>query len=174
MHYTPAFTSCSSCSSWNRNSVWPDLAKFRHFGIVSESLSNIWPNFESSLAKFVCFWSNLFCCKWPSLINNLTIWSHCRNYPPNRSPFSCIQSDVQVHLPSLWFLMESPMLMDPHLCQQQERSPTCSLTTTTGSNRVLDKVYTYFTKEIRGGWGANRCPHVFDSCFIWTPHYDQV
>ena len=62
--------------------VWPDLAKFRHFGKICEVLDNFWgfisflEEFSTDYANFVCHWSSLHWCKWPYVGNNLAIWSH--------------------------------------------------------------------------------------------------
>ena len=39
-------------------SVWPDLAKFRHFGKF-QIFGYFWLNTEPTLANFLCYWANL-------------------------------------------------------------------------------------------------------------------
>ena len=64
----------SSSSLLNRQTVWPDLAKFRHFGkkfnrlwqfcraylVLGKILNLLWQNND-------CYWANFHCCKWPKL-----------------------------------------------------------------------------------------------------------
>ena len=45
--------------------VWPDLAKFRHFGKILEDFGSllkgrfsIWQKFEPTLANLLCYWAN--------------------------------------------------------------------------------------------------------------------
>ena len=60
--------------------VWPDLAKFCHFGKTLQvfGLFLIWQNAEPTLANLWHYWANFHCCKWSYLKNNITIWSHWR------------------------------------------------------------------------------------------------
>ena len=80
--------------------VWPDLAKFRHFGknfqVVDQFLMVYFvfgKNNEPTLANLWQYWANFHCCKWPNIENNLTIWSHCQ--PPLK--LICLQSIQQLH-----------------------------------------------------------------------------
>ena len=56
-------------------SVWPDLAKFRHFGKIIEAIGNFWgfiyflSKLLPTLAKFICHWTKLDCCKWTNMEN---------------------------------------------------------------------------------------------------------
>ena len=67
-----------------QTAVWPDLAKFRHFGqmlITSGKLLNglfsVWHYFERA-GKIVWFWANINCCKCLNIENNRAIWPHCK------------------------------------------------------------------------------------------------
>ena len=66
-------------SHWTRP-VWPDLAKFHHFGnslrvyfVLGKILNLIWQNFM--------ILDNFYCCKWPKIIYSI-IWSHWMRSPP--------------------------------------------------------------------------------------------
>ena len=54
--------------------MWPDLAKFRHFGKILKvfgkhlkALFTIWQNFEPTLANILCYATNLYPYKWPNI-----------------------------------------------------------------------------------------------------------
>ena len=56
-------------------SVWPYLAKFRLFGKIIEAIGNFWgfiyflSKLLPTLAKFICHWTKLDCCKWTNMEN---------------------------------------------------------------------------------------------------------
>ena len=54
----------------NLEAVWPDLAKFRHFGKMTQIfkwLRDYLAKFGPTLAKLLCFWTAFQCCKWPNI-----------------------------------------------------------------------------------------------------------
>ena len=62
-------------------SVWPDLAKFRHFGAKLKSLAILirfilyLPKFCTYFGKF--YWANFQCCEWPNVWEIMQPhWSH--------------------------------------------------------------------------------------------------
>ena len=67
--------------------VWPDLAKFCHFGKkctspsqMFDSLFLIWQNAEPTLANLWHYLANFHCCKWPHFekySNHLVTLSEC-------------------------------------------------------------------------------------------------
>ena len=81
---TSAFiwTSCSITLCTSIGPVWPDLAKFRHFGKTFKVLGNFWRliyylgKFWADFGKFCMSWGKSYWCKWPKFKNNLSIWSH--------------------------------------------------------------------------------------------------
>ena len=63
--------------------VWPDLAKFYHFGknlkkrlAVVEGVFSSWQNFESTLAKDNLLWGKISLLKRAKFVKNVSIWSH--------------------------------------------------------------------------------------------------
>ena len=77
----------SSSSLLNRQTVWPDLAKFRHFG---KKFNRLWQFcmaylvlgkiLNQLLQLNVCYLLNFLCCKWPKL---KTLSSHLVTLPVN-------------------------------------------------------------------------------------------
>ena len=68
------------CDDWDSQAVWPDLAKFKHFGKfwksspLFASLFSIWRKIE----QFLWYWANFHCfTKWSNIENRQAIWSHC-------------------------------------------------------------------------------------------------
>ena len=55
----------NQCDQIWRNSA--TLKRLQILCIFPKSLSSIWQNFELILEKFVCYWANLFFCKWPTI-----------------------------------------------------------------------------------------------------------
>ena len=69
-------------------SVWPDLAKFRHFRKKNlnpfwhsfEGLFSNWHNFEPYFWKWFCYWVNFHCCKWQNIKQIIQPSSHTGSY----------------------------------------------------------------------------------------------
>ena len=63
-------------------SVWPDLAKFRHFGNFFKEFGNfkklyfLLGNLLSLLWQIFPLLGNFHCWKWPKMKHNIAIWSH--------------------------------------------------------------------------------------------------
>ena len=63
------FLHTNICSS----SVWPDLAKNRHFGQILKVFVNFWNphfalgNYWTYFVNFLCFWANFHLFKWPNI-----------------------------------------------------------------------------------------------------------
>ena len=66
------------------DSVWPDLANFRHlrnfFSVrpFLDDLLSIWQNVLPALVNMLfCFWDKVLCCKWANFEQiKFPIWSH--------------------------------------------------------------------------------------------------
>ena len=65
---------CPACAKLSRSRVvWPDLAKFCHFGIALKTWPfwkcsfSIWKHFVLTLANFKCSWAIFQCFKWPNI-----------------------------------------------------------------------------------------------------------
>ena len=77
---------CESClvlkQEGESSSVWPNLAKFRHHGKIFQTFDKCMTvhffgkMLKPTRANLLHYWANFYCCKWPNLKNNLTIWSH--------------------------------------------------------------------------------------------------
>ena len=75
----------------NFSAVWPDLAKFRHFGKTLQVFGNFW-QFISHLHKMLCQLRQIYdiigqifiVANGQILKNNITIWPHWSSVP-NRS-----------------------------------------------------------------------------------------
>ena len=71
-----------NCRYTALSTVWPHLAKFRHFCTVIKVWGQFLVRFISSrqpfyrLGQFLCYWGKFHCWKWPYK-KCLTIWSHC-------------------------------------------------------------------------------------------------
>ena len=70
----PGYVGASTFSWFDRRAVWPDLAKFRHFGKILKvfgqllkALFTIWQNFVPSLTKILCYWEKLPPYKWSNI-----------------------------------------------------------------------------------------------------------
>ena len=57
------------------SSVWPDLAKFHHFGKYLNIFGNIFKVYLV-LAQCLCFWANFHCCKLPNIENKICSSGH--------------------------------------------------------------------------------------------------
>ena len=79
--------------------VWPDLAKFRHFGNENKILGNsLWVYFVrvkilNILWIIFMLLANVHCCKWPNIEKyNLAIWSHWWRIKVEKNKFLHLQS----------------------------------------------------------------------------------
>ena len=64
--------------------VWPDLAKFRHFGEILQYLpkdfklfSRILQNLDPTLANLLCYWANIHVVNGQNWAHHLATWPHC-------------------------------------------------------------------------------------------------
>ena len=70
----PGYVGASTFSWFDRRAVWPDLAKFRHFGKILKvfgqllkALFTIWQNFVPSLTNILCYLDKLPPYKWSNI-----------------------------------------------------------------------------------------------------------
>ena len=70
-HPCCCFSYCC-CMKRHTSPVWPDLAKFRHFGNFWRAYVVLGKILNLLLENNVFYWANFQCCK-----HNIGIWSHC-------------------------------------------------------------------------------------------------
>ena len=78
--------------------AWPDLAKFRHFGIISKDLFGNCQNFEPSFVNFYSYWANFPCCKWQNIEKVMLSSGHTGTYLPLPTFFSWMKHNLALML----------------------------------------------------------------------------
>ena len=57
------------CLTYQYDQIWQKFTTFakKIFDKCFKGLYDIWQSCEHTLGKFVCFWANFHCCKWPNI-----------------------------------------------------------------------------------------------------------
>ena len=94
-----------ACGGWFNYPACPDLAKFWHFGQITNSLTkdlehlfSIWHNFQPTLQKILWYWARCHCCKRPKIERNIQPCGHTGSWLNGRSVRGTFRRQVSSEL----------------------------------------------------------------------------